>query len=196
MLEIIKKEEEKKATPTLLLHTCCAPCSTTVLKRLANNFKITVFYYNPNIDTAQEYVKRKEEQIRFIKEFKSNLPITILDCDYDKESFTKMAKGLENEPERGKRCYNCYQLRLEKTAQMAKEHNFDYFATTLSVSPYKVSSWLNEIGSYLENKYQISFLYSDFKKENGYLESIELSKKYHLYRQNYCGCYYSKKEKK
>ena len=182
-------------TPNLLLHTCCAPCSSAVIEYLTNYFNITVFYYNPNISPLEEYEKRKKEQIKFINEFKSKNKLNIIDCDYDEEAFKCIAKGLENEPEGGKRCHKCYNLRLEKTALKAKELGYDYFGTTLTVSPYKNSQVLNEIGRILEEKHNIKYLYSDFKKKEGYKRSIELSKKYNLYRQNYCGCIYSKKER-
>ena len=185
-----------KGTPRVLLHSCCAPCSSQVLARLSDNFLVTVLYYNPNIEPFSEYEKRKEEQKRFIKSFPSKNQISFLDCDYENEKFKVIAKGLENMPEGGERCHNCYTLRMEKTAILAKENNFDYFCTTLSVSPFKNSRVLNEIGNMLEKKYDIKYLYSDFKKEDGYKKSIEYSKKYNLYRQNYCGCIYSKKNKK
>lgn len=185
-----------KGTPRVLLHSCCAPCSSQVLARLSDNFLVTVLYYNPNIEPFSEYEKRKEEQKRFIKSFPSKNQISFLDCDYENEKFKVMAKGLENMPEGGERCHKCYTLRMEKTAILAKENNFDYFCTTLSVSPFKNSRVLNEIGNMLEKKYDIKYLYSDFKKEDGYKKSIEYSKKYNLYRQNYCGCIYSKKNKK
>ncbi len=194
MEKILEKIENENTCPTLLLHTCCAPCSTAVIKRLANYFKITVFYYNPNISPKEEYEKRKEEQKRFIKE-SALKNITLLDCDYENELFTQIAKGLEQEKEGGKRCPKCFNLRLEKTAKKAKEENFDYFGTSLTVSPYKNAEILNKIGKMLEEKYQVTFLPSDFKKKNGYKESIELSKKYHLYRQDYCGCIFSKEER-
>lgn len=194
MEKILEKIENENACPRLLLHTCCAPCSTAVIKRLANYFKITVFYYNPNISPKEEYEKRKEEQKRFIKE-SALKNITLLDCDYENELFTQIAKGLEQEKEGGKRCPKCFNLRLEKTAKKAKEENFDYFGTSLTVSPYKNAEILNKIGKMLEEKYQVTFLPSDFKKKNGYKESIELSKKYHLYRQDYCGCIFSKEER-
>ena len=185
-----------KGTPRVLLHSCCAPCSSQVLARLSDYFLVTVLYYNPNIEPFSEYEKRKEEQKRFIKSFPSKNQISFLDCDYENEKFKIMAKGLENVPEGGERCHKCYTLRIEKTAILAKENNFDYFCTTLSVSPYKNSRVLNEIGNMLEKKYDIKYLYSDFKKEDGYKKSIEYSKKYNLYRQNYCGCIYSKENKK
>ncbi len=185
-----------KGTPRVLLHSCCAPCSSQVLARLSDNFLVTVLYYNPNIEPFSEYEKRKEEQKRFIKSFPSKNQISFLDCDYENEKFKVIAKGLENMPEGGERCHKCYTLRMEKTAILAKENNFDYFCTTLSVSPFKNSRVLNEIGNMLEKKYDIKYLYSDFKKEDGYKKSIEYSKKYNLYRQNYCGCIYSKENKK
>lgn len=185
-----------KGTPRVLLHSCCAPCSSQVLARLSDYFLVTVLYYNPNIEPFSEYEKRKEEQKRFIKSFPSKNQISFLDCDYENEKFKIMAKGLENIPEGGERCHKCYTLRIEKTAILAKENNFDYFCTTLSVSPFKNSRVLNEIGNMLEKKYDIKYLYSDFKKEDGYKKSIEYSKKYNLYRQNYCGCIYSKENKK
>ena len=179
--------------PTLLLHSCCAPCSSAVLERISKSFSITILFYNPNITDYEEYLKRKEELKRLIKDV--NYQIEIMDCDYDKEKFIEMALGLEDKKEGDIRCYKCYKLRLEKTAMLAKENNFDYFTTTLSISPYKNSNWLNEIGEELANKYNINYLYADFKKKNGYKRSIELSNIYHLYRQDYCGCIYSKVER-
>ena len=189
-LEKIIKENEGK---TLLLHSCCAPCSSYVLEYLSNYFRITVYYYNPNISPYEEYLKRKEEQIRLISLMKSKYPINIIDADYDNDLYEQKIKGLENEPERGIRCHICYRLRLEKTCIKAKELNYDFFGTTLTLSPYKDSKVLNEIGKELMDEYKINYLFSDFKKKNGYKRSIELSKIYGLYRQNYCGCIYSKK---
>lgn len=190
--EIIKKEEGK--TPTLLLHSCCAPCSSYVLEYLSKYFCITIVYYNPNISPYDEYKKRLEEQIRLINEMKVEHQISFLECSYDNEIYEDIVKGLEEEPERGNRCLKCYRLRLEYTAKLAKEKNFNYFGTTLSVSPYKSSSVLNEIGESLASEYGIPYLYSDFKKKEGYKRSIELSKIYNLYRQDYCGCKYSKRK--
>lgn len=195
--DILMEEEIEKIKgkeKTLLLHACCAPCSSAVLERLGNIFKITILYYNPNITDKEEYDKRLEEIHKFIEKFETKYKIDIIDGRYDKNEFFEMAQGLENEPEKGKRCYKCYNLRLEETAKIAKEKNFDYFTTTLSLSPYKNSNWINEIGENLKDKYQVEYLYSDFKKKNGYKRSIELSKEYNLYRQNYCGCIYSKKD--
>lgn len=189
-------EELKNITPnkSILLHSCCAPCSSYVITFLAPYFNITILYYNPNIFPKNEYLKRKEEQIRLINSLKTPNKVDILDCDYDNEIYEKQIKGYENCPERGARCTICFKLRLEKTAELAKKNNYDYFCSTLTVSPYKNAKLINEIGNELAKKYQIKWLYSDFKKNDGYKKSIELSKKYNLYRQNYCGCIYSKKE--
>ena len=176
----------------LLLHSCCGPCSSYVISYLTNYFDITILYYNPNIYHYDEYLKRKQEQIKLINEIDCSNNLDIMDCDYDNDLYEKCIIGLENEPERGNRCMVCYNLRMEKTAKMAKECNYDYFCTTLSVSPYKNSEWINKIGEKLQNKYNINWLYSDFKKKDGYKQSILLSKKYNLYRQDYCGCIYSK----
>ena len=176
----------------LLLHSCCGPCSSYVISYLTNYFDITILYYNPNIYPYDEYLKRKQEQIKLINEIDCSNNLDIMDCDCDNDLYEKCIIGLENEPERGNRCMVCYNLRMEKTAKMAKECNYDYFCTTLSVSPYKNSEWINKIGEKLQNKYNINWLYSDFKKKDGYKQSILLSKKYNLYRQDYCGCIYSK----
>ena len=191
MKDIIAKIEEGKV-PSILLHSCCGPCSTEVISRLTPYFNVTILYYNPNIEPKSEYEKRKQEQIRFINEFKPINKLDYMDCDYDNESFLEMAKGLETEPEGGTRCHRCYELRLNKTAQLAKENGYDYFGTTLTVSPYKNSEVINQIGENIANKLDIKYLYSDFKKEDGYKKSIEYSKQYKLYRQNYCGCHFSR----
>lgn len=187
----IEKNKKANIKPTLLLHACCAPCSSAVLEYLYEHFKITLFFYNPNISPESEFTYRFEELNRLIKEM--NLEnIEIVAPIYDNNEFEVLAKGLENLPEGDKRCKKCYRLRLAKTAEYAKEKGFDYFTTTLSVSPYKNAQALNEIGSELEEEYRVNYLYSDFKKKEGYKRSCELSKKYNLYRQNYCGCIYSK----
>ncbi|MDY3756808.1 MAG: epoxyqueuosine reductase QueH [Bacilli bacterium] len=172
----------------LLLHSCCGPCSSSVIERLRDYFDITVIYYNPNIEPKEEYEKRKSEQLRLLNE----LGIKFMDIDYLNNEYHEKVKGYENEPENGLRCPLCFELRLDKTASKAKENNFDYFGTTLTVSPHKNSKIINEIGLKLEEKHGVKFLLSDFKKEDGYKRSIELSKKYDLYRQDYCGCLYSK----
>ena len=192
----IKLEEiisSLEGTPKLLLHSCCAPCSSACIERLSNHFDITILYYNPNIEPYEEYIKRKEEEIRFVKEFKTKNKLDIIDFDYDNDKYHEIVIGLEDAPEGGERCHKCYRLRLEYTAKKAKELGYDYFGTTLTVSPYKNSQVLNKIGEELEHIYNIKYLYSDFKKKEGYKRSIELSKEYNLYRQNYCGCIYSKK---
>ena len=189
--KMIEQTAEAKEGATLLLHSCCAPCSSACLERLKDKFKITVLYYNPNIDEEEEYEKRKAEQIRFLKETGW---AEFLDCDHEAEAFAQMAQGLENEPERGKRCYQCYALRLSKTAQIAKERGFDYFATTLTLSPHKNADWLNEIGEKEGGRYEVNYLFSDFKKQGGYYRSTALSQEYGLYRQDFCGCKYSKRK--
>ena len=193
MEEIIKNNNGE--IKSILLHSCCAPCSSHVIDTLTKYFDITILYYNPNIEPYEEYERRKEEEIRFIREYPNVNKLDIIDCDYDNDKFISMSKGLENEPERGARCIKCYYLRMEYTAKKAKELDYDYFGTTLTVSPYKDSNKLNEIGESLEKKYNVNYLYSDFKKNNGYKHSIELSKEYNLYRQDYCGCKYSKRDK-
>ena len=189
----IKDIKEKNQVPKLLLHSCCAPCSSQVITCLTNYFDITILYYNPNIYPEEEYLKRKEEQIRLIKEINKINKLDIIDCDYDNDIYEQEIKGLEQEKEGGNRCYKCFSLRLDKTAKIAKTNNFDFFSTTLTISPYKNSKLINLIGKELERKYNITWLYSDHKKKDGYKKSIELSKKYNLYRQNYCGCIYSKR---
>ena len=191
MNDIIDTLKDGKV-PKILLHSCCAPCSTEVISRLTPYFDITIIYYNPNIEPKSEYENRKKEQIRFIEEYPSVNKIDFLDCDYDNDAFLEMAKGLETEPEGGTRCHRCYELRLNKTAFKAKELGYEYFGTTLTVSPYKNSVVINQIGENLAEKHQIKYLYSDFKKEDGYKKSIEYSRKYKLYRQNFCGCHFSR----
>lgn len=186
--------------PRLLLHSCCAPCSSYVLEYLRRYFEITVLYYNPNISMEAEYQKRVEEQKRLIAAYNqqddSGLPISIIEGDYEPEAFYEIAKGLEQCPEGGERCFACYELRLRKTAELAKKLRQDYFATTLTISPLKNAAKLNGIGERLAEEYQVPWLPSDFKKRDGYKRSIELSAEYGLYRQNYCGCVYSVKSAK
>ena len=184
--KIINNLDGKKK---LLLHSCCAPCSSYVITYLKDYFDITILYYNPNIEPFEEYNKRKEEQIRLCNIFN----IKVLDCDYDNDIFHQTVLGLESCKEGGNRCFKCYELRLEKTASLAS--GYDYFGTTLTVSPFKNSNKLNEIGLNLEKKYNVKYLVSDFKKKEGYKKSILLSKEYNLYRQDFCGCIYSKRDK-
>lgn len=195
--DLLMEKEMNKCSEgeTLLLHVCCAPCSSAVLERLGNFFKITIFFYNPNIDTILEYNKRLDELKRFISSFKTKYKIDLIAAEHRAIDFKNIALGLENEVERGPRCYKCYHLRLKETAKVAFENNFTYFATSLTLSPYKNSNWLNEIGEALEKEFKVNYLYSDFKKKNGYKRSIELSKEYNLYRQDYCGCIFSKKQR-
>ncbi|MEG0995188.1 MAG: epoxyqueuosine reductase QueH [Bacilli bacterium] len=187
MEEELQKLSSKK---NLLLHACCAPCSTEVLERLMPYFEITILYYNPNITESEEYQKRLEEMINFAK-IKG---IEVIEGEYCPSAFLKLVEPVKDLKEGSKRCYLCYQHRLLYTAKYAHENNFDYFTTTLSISPYKNANWLNEIGSQLSKTFNISYLYADFKKKDGYKHSIKLAKEYDLYRQDYCGCLYSKKE--
>ena len=192
LLERLKDEEK---VPRLLLHSCCAPCSSYVLEYLSNHFEITIFYYNPNIFPENEYIKRILEQQTLISEMPSKYPVSFLAGHYDRERFIEMAKGLEHLKEGGERCFKCYELRLEEAARVAKEGNFDYVTTTLSISPLKNADKLNEIGNKVAAKYGVTYLQSDFKKKNGYKRSIELSSQYGLYRQDYCGCEYSYRDR-
>jgi hypothetical protein len=178
----------------LLLHSCCAPCSSSVLERLAQHFEVTVFYYNPNISPESEYRMRVEEQKRLLSQLPTTYPLHFLEGAYEPERFYEWAAPLAEEPEGGKRCFLCYEMRLREAAEAAKEQGFDYFTTTLSVSPLKNADKLNEIGQRLEQEYGVRYLVSDFKKKDGYKRSIELSKEYDLYRQNFCGCIYSLRE--
>ena len=178
--------------PKLLLHACCGVCSSSVLERFYPYFDIYILYYNPNIYPKEEYIKRLNTLKQLLKETNTN--IKLMEIGYDDQTFYNEIKGLENEKEGGRRCSKCFYLRLKKTAEIAIKNNFDYFTTTLSVSPYKDSQKLNKIGKILEEKYNIKYLYSDFKKKEGYKRSNELAKNYNLYRQNYCGCEFSLKE--
>ena len=189
MEDIIKNMQGK---PKLLLHACCGVCSSSVIEKLYPFFEITILYYNPNIYPKEEYIKRLNTQKEIID--KMNINIKLLEIGYLNEEFENIAKGLEDEKEGGTRCTKCFYLRLEKTAKIAKNLNYDYFTTTLSVSPYKDSQKLNKIGEVLEKEYNVKYLYSDFKKKEGYKRSNELAKIYNLYRQHYCGCKYSLKE--
>lgn len=193
--DTLKKIVSEGTRPKLLLHVCCAPCSSYVLEYLNKYFDITVFYYNPNISSYEEYQKRLNEENRFVKEYPFENKINIVAGEYDNNLFEATIKGLENEKEGGARCFKCYRLRLEESVKYAKENGFDYFTTTLTISPYKNSKVLNEIGHELESIYNVKYLYSDFKKKNGYKRSIELSHQYNLYRQDYCGCIYSVRNK-
>lgn len=194
--ELDKVLEGLEYRPSLLLHSCCAPCSSYVLTYLSTYFDITVLYYNPNIYPPKEFDKRLAEQERLIGELNRDLrkDIKLIGGTYDPELFFDMAKGLEDIPEGGERCRRCYELRMREAAALANKGGYDYFTTTLSISPLKNADWINEIGERLSDEYGVRHLPSDFKKREGYKQSIELSKKYDLYRQNYCGCIYSRRD--
>lgn len=195
--ELEKILEQLQGAPRLFLHSCCAPCSSYVLEYLKQYFQITVFYYNPNISEQLEYRKRVEEQKRLIAAFNDlgqGYPIRIQEGDYEPARFLDIAKGYEDCKEGGERCFRCFELRLRETARQAAEGDYDYFCTTLTISPLKNAAKLNEIGEALAGEYQIPWLPSDFKKKNGYKRSVELSAEYELYRQNFCGCGFSKAE--
>lgn len=187
-IENVKAQDKK---PTLLLHACCGPCSSYVLEYLSNVFEIAVLFYNPNIQSEEEYLKRAHELERLIDECGFSDDIKLKVIDYDDSEFYETVNGLEDCPEGGERCFKCYELRLREAAKVAKDGNFDYFTTTLSISPLKNADKLNEIGASLSDEFEVEYLFSDFKKNNGYQRSIELSKQFDLYRQNFCGCVYS-----
>lgn len=189
--KLISNLDKEGKVPRLLLHSCCAPCSSYVLEYLSDYFEITVFYYNPNIFPESEYTKRILEQQMLIQDMNVKHPVSFLAGSYERERFYEIAKGLEHLKEGGDRCFKCYELRLEEAAKIATEGEFDYFTTTLSISPMKNAEKLNEIGNEVGAKYGVSYLQSDFKKKNGYKRSIELSKEFGLYRQDYCGCEFS-----
>ncbi|MDE6863267.1 MAG: epoxyqueuosine reductase QueH [Eubacterium sp.] len=191
---IIERNKREDILPSLLLHSCCAPCSSYTIEYLSDYFKISVLYYNPNISPYEEYEKRKAEQIRLIQSMPVKNEVSFADCDYDCNEFFKIAKGYEDCREGGERCFRCYEQRLRRTAQEAQKGGYDYFCTTLSISPLKNAQKINEIGERLSEEYGVLWLPSDFKKREGYKRSIELSKEYDLYRQNFCGCVYSRRE--
>ena len=192
----IARLQAENRIPTLLLHACCAPCSSYVLEYLSRYFQITVLYYNPNISPRAEYDTRAEELKRLIGEMEFIHPVKLLVGEYEPEKFYSMAKGMEELPEGGERCFRCYEQRLRYTAGLAKEQGFDYFTTTLSISPLKNAAKLNEIGAKLAVEFGVEYLLSDFKKKNGYKRSVELSGEHGLYRQDYCGCVFSKTSEK
>ena len=180
--------------PRLLLHCCCAPCSSYVTEYLHEYFDITIFFYNPNITEVEEYNKRKEELKRYLREVPFGSSIDWMDADYEPERFLEMAKGMEDEPERGRRCEGCFRLRLGETAKVAKENGFELFCTTLSISPHKDAVFINECGEEVAAAYGVAWLPTDFKKQEGYKRSIQLSAEYGLYRQNFCGCPFSRRD--
>ena len=191
--QMLQKITAAGSVPRLLLHACCAPCSSYVLEYLTKYFSITVRFYNPNIGEREEYVHRAEELKRLIREMPAAHPVTFTEGAYEPEAFEKMAEGLENVPEGGERCFRGYRMRLAESAAYAAANGFDYFTTTLSISPLKNAQKLNEIGAALSEEFGVPYLFSDFKKKDGYKRSIELSEVYGLYRQNYCGCRFSKR---
>lgn len=194
MEKIIAEIKNNDKKPTLLIHSCCAPCSAAILEYLRDFFDITIYFYNPNITFKEEYLKRLEEQKEYDEKLAYNMPI--LEGEYNPlDDFFSRVRGLEKEPEGGKRCHSCYSIRMEATAKKAKELGFEYFTSVLSISPLKNSQWINEIGKELEDKYEVKFLYGDFKKKSRYLRSVQLSKEHDLYRQDYCGCVFSKVER-
>lgn len=186
---IISDNEKRGVRPTLLLHVCCAPCSSYVQEYLSEHFDITLLFYNPNMDSVKEYERRSMEVERLVKE--AGFPSKVVIEPYDPESFKALSKGHEEDPEGGARCHACYELRMREAAGYAAEHGFDYYTTTLSISPYKRADWINEIGERLAQEYGVVHLPSDFKKKDGYKRSVELSEQYGLYRQDYCGCIWS-----
>ena len=193
--KLIAEFEKEGQVPSLLLHSCCGPCSSYCIEYLSQFFSITVFYYNPNIYPDEEYYHRVKEQQRFINEFPAKHKVSFIEGDYDTDRFYEMAKGLENEPEKGARCHKCYDLRLRRTAEVALEKGFDFFTTTLTISPMKDSQILNEIGFSIAKELGARWLPSDFKKKEGYKRSTELSREYNMYRQDYCDCVYSYRDR-
>lgn len=190
--ELEKIIKNLDSAPKLLLHCCCAPCSSYCIEYLSEYFEITVLFYNPNIYPEEEYAHRKSELLRLIREMPVKYPVKFIDCDFESEKFYESVRGLEDCREGGERCFACYRLRLLKAAQTACQGGFDYFTTTLTISPLKNARKINEIGEELAKEYGVSFLPSDFKKKEGFKRSIELSRIYNLYRQNYCGCIFSR----
>ena len=191
----IQRFQARGEVPRLLLHSCCAPCSSAVLESVFRYFEITVFYYNPNIFPKEEYLHRVQEQKRFLAQFPPASSVTFLEGDYQPERFFQLAQGLEQEPEGGERCARCYELRLREAARLAAEGGYDFFTTTLTISPLKNAEKLNQIGAELADTFGVRYLFSDFKKKEGYKKSTEISKEYHMYRQYYCGCVYSKRDR-
>lgn len=193
--QLIQKLQQEGKVPRLLLHACCAPCSSAVLEYLSQYFAITLLYYNPNIAPLEEYQKREAELRRLVSQMKFTHPVELLPCQYDGQAFVQAAQGLEGEPEGGKRCEACFRLRLRYAAQEAARLRFDYYTTTLSISPMKNAPLLNQLGEEIGREFGVAHLPSDFKKKDGYKRSVQLSKEYDLYRQDYCGCAFSKAQR-
>lgn len=195
MEELIRNNCSEDLVPRLLLHSCCAPCSSYCISCLAEHFRVTVFYYNPNIYPPEEYWLRAEEQKRFVERYPTKYPVKYIEAPYEQERFYEITRGMEEIPEGGERCFACYELRLRRTAEYAAANGFDFFTTTLSISPLKNAQKLNEIGAKLAEEYCLPYLYSDFKKKDGYKKSTEISREYQMYRQYYCGCVFSKRDR-
>lgn len=190
----IKEHQKNGKIPTLLLHSCCGPCSTYVLEYLSNYFKISVLYYNPNIYPSEEYFFREDEQKRLIEKMTPKYPIDFIPSDYDPKEYYSKVHGYQNEKEGGKRCELCFDLRIRQAGVVAKKMGFDYFTTTLSISPHKNSQLLNQIGAKISEEVGVDYLFSDFKKKNGFKRSVELTEEFDMYRQDYCGCIFSMRE--
>ena len=195
MEELIRDNCSETVVPRLLLHSCCAPCSSYCISCLAEYFHVTVFYYNPNIYPPEEYRMRAAEQKRFVEQYPTKYLVSYIEAPYESDRFYEMARGMEDIPEGGERCFACYEMRLKKSAEYASLHGFDFFTTTLSISPLKNAQKLNEIGAKLAEQFHVQYLYSDFKKKDGYKKSTEISKEYQMYRQYYCGCFFSKRDR-
>lgn len=191
-MEKVIKNISGEDKPKLLLHSCCGPCSSAVLERIRDYFDIDVFYYNPNIDSEEEFYRRSDEQIKLVEDLGLNDKIDVKVIKYNHKEFLSYIKGFEKYEEGGARCFRCYRQRLEETAKYAAENNYDYFTTTLSISPHKDSQILNRLGKFLSEEYKVSYLFSDFKKKNGFKRSVELTDKFNMYRQDYCGCEFSR----
>lgn len=193
-MEKVIKNISGEDKPKLLLHSCCGPCSSAVLERIEGYFDIDVFYYNPNIDSADEFYRRSDEQIKLVEDLGLDDKIDVKVIKYNHQEFLSYIKGFEKYEEGGARCFRCYRQRLEETAKYAADNNYDYFTTTLSISPHKDSQILNRLGKFLSKKYKVNYLFSDFKKKNGFKRSVELTDKFNMYRQDYCGCEFSRGE--
>lgn len=191
-MEKVIKNISGEDKPKLLLHSCCGPCSSAVLERISDYFDLDVFYYNPNIDSEEEFYRRSDEQIKLVEDLELNDKIDVKVIKYNHDEFLSYIKGFEKYEEGGARCFRCYRQRLEETAKYAAENNYDYFTTTLSISPHKDSQILNRLGKFLSEEYKVSYLFSDFKKKNGFKRSVELTDKFNMYRQDYCGCEFSR----
>ena len=193
-MEKVLKNINKEDKPRLLLHSCCGPCSSAILERISDYFDLDIFYYNPNIDSEDEFYRRSDEQIKLVKDLGLDDKIDVKVIKYQHQEFLSYIKGFEKYEEGGARCFRCYRQRLEETAKYAAENNYDYFTTTLSISPHKDSQILNRLGKFLSEKYKVNYLFSDFKKKNGFKRSVELTDKFNMYRQDYCGCEFSRGE--